>query len=68
MLLRLGRDLGEGPPAALTVTGWQIRVERDEAIVGEDERLVVGGAAPVTLRARLRLVREAGRWVIAEGL
>jgi len=68
VLARLRRDLGEGPRATLAVTGWQIRVERDEAIVGEDERLEVGDAAPVTLRARLRLVREAGRWVIAEGL
>lgn len=68
VLERLRRDLGAGPRATLTVTGWQIRVEREEAIVGEDERLQVGDAAPVTLRARLRLVREADRWVIAEGL
>lgn len=68
VLARLARDLGAGPPATLSVTGWQIRVERDEAIVGEDERLVVGAGPAVALRARLRLVREAGRWVIAEGL
>lgn len=68
LLTRLRRDLGEGPPARLTVTGWQIRVEREEAIVGEDERLEPAGGAPVTLRARLRLVREGGRWVVAEGL
>jgi hypothetical protein len=68
VLARLGRDLAAGPPATLLVTGWQIRVERDEAVVGEDERLTVGSVAPVTLRARLRLVREAGRWVVAEGL
>lgn len=68
VLARLGRDLVTGPAATLAVTGWQIRVERDEAIVGEDERLAVGAAAPVALRARLRLVREADRWVIAEGL
>jgi hypothetical protein len=68
LLRRLARDLGEGPKASLEVTGWQVRVEREEALVGEDERLVVEGGAPVTLRARLRLVREAGRWVIAEGL
>lgn len=68
ILERLARDLAAEPRATLTVTGWQIRVDRDEAIVGEDERLGVGGAAPVTLRARLRLVREDERWVIAEGL
>jgi hypothetical protein len=50
------------------VTGWQIRVEREEALVVEDGRLQIGDAAPVTLRARLRLVREADRWVIADGL
>ncbi len=68
VLSRLARDLGAGPPAKLTVTAWQLRVERDEAIVGEDGRLQIGAAAPVALRARLRLVREGGRWVIAEGL
>jgi hypothetical protein len=68
VLARLARDLGAGPPATLAVAGWQVRVERDEAMVGEDERLAVGSAPPVALRARLRLVREGGRWVIAEGL
>jgi hypothetical protein len=68
LLARLARDLQAGPPATLTVTGWQIRVERDEAIVGEDERLQVGDAPPATLRARLRLVRQDDRWVIVEGL
>jgi hypothetical protein len=68
LLARLARDLGGGPAGALTVTGWQIRVERDEATVGEDERLSVDGAPPVTLRARFRLVREADRWVFADGL
>jgi hypothetical protein len=68
LLTRLQRDLAASPAGTLTVTGWQVRVERDEATVGEDERLAVGGAAPVALRARLRLVREGGRWVIADGL
>jgi hypothetical protein len=68
VLARLARDLAAAPGATLTVTGWQIRVDRDEAIVGEDERLAVGGADPVSLRARLRLVRQGERWVIAEGL
>lgn len=68
ILERLARDLAAEPRATLAVAGWQIRVDRDEAIVGEDERLGVGSAAPVTLRARLRLVRQGDRWVIAEGL
>jgi hypothetical protein len=68
LLRRLARDLGAGPPAHLSVQAWQIRVERDEARVGEDERLAVGGAAPVPLRARFTLVREGDRWVFADGL
>lgn len=68
LLARLGADLAGGPPAALTVTGWQVRVDRDEVVVGEDERLTLPGQAPVALRARLTLVREADRWVIADGL
>ncbi len=68
VLARLARDLARGPRATLQVTGWQLRVERGEATVGEDERLTVGGAAPATLRARLLLVRQADRWVIADGL
>jgi hypothetical protein len=68
LLARLARDLAGDPRATLSATGWQLRVERDEVLVGEDERLAVGEAAPVTLRARFRLVREADRWVFAEGL
>jgi hypothetical protein len=68
LLSRLARDLAGGAPAHLAVQAWQIRVERDEAVVGEDERLAVGGAAPVPLRARFKLVREGDRWVFAEGL
>jgi hypothetical protein len=68
LLARLGRDLAGGPPGTLTVTGWQVRVERDRAVVGEDERLAVGTAPPETLRARLVLVRQGDRWVIADGL
>lgn len=68
LLARLARDLGAGPRATLAVTGWQVRVERDEAVVGEDGQVTIGAGPPVPLRARLRLVREGGRWVIAEGL
>ncbi len=68
VLARLAADLAAGPPARLTVTAWQLRVERDGATVGEDEQVTVGGAPPAALRARLRLTREGGRWVIADGL
>jgi hypothetical protein len=68
VLARLRRDLGAGPPAVLAATAWQIRVEREQATVGEDERLTVGGSTPVALRARLTLTREEGRWVVAGGL
>jgi hypothetical protein len=68
LLRRLAGDLGSGPPARLGVTAWQIRLERDRAIVGEDETLAVGDARPVELRARLELRREDGRWAIVDGL
>lgn len=68
LLERLRADQAAGPLATLTVTGWQIRVDRDQVVVGEDELLTTPGRPPVALRARLTLVREAGRWVVADGL
>jgi hypothetical protein len=68
VLERLARDLAGGPAGLLAVTGWQLRVERDQAVVGEDERLTLGTGPPVALRARLELVRQGDRWVIAGGL
>ena len=68
LLGRLARDLAGGPEVRLAVTGWQLRVEAGRAVVGEDERLAVGDAPPATLRARLELVRQGDRWVIAGGL
>jgi hypothetical protein len=68
LLTRLREDLASGPPATLTVTAWQLRVDRDQVVVGEDELLTTPGRPPVALRARLTLVREAGRWVVADGL
>jgi hypothetical protein len=43
---------------------WQIRVERERALAGEDATLPGGGRAP---RAVLDLVREGGRWSVARG-
>jgi len=68
LLARLAKDLAAQPPATLTVTGWQLRIERDQVLAGEDETLTLAGRGPVALRARLTLVREGGRWVIADGL
>jgi hypothetical protein len=68
VLSRLAADLGAGPAASLRVTAWQIRLDRDRATVGEDASVAVGDAPPAAVRARLTLVREADRWVIADGL
>jgi hypothetical protein len=68
ILARLEHDLAASPPAHLSVTAWQVRVERDQATVGEDEALQLAVAGTRTLRARLTLSREDGRWVIADGL
>jgi hypothetical protein len=57
------------PRPGLRVTGWQIRVDRDSAEVGEDfvdpdVRHRGGG----TFRARYRLERRGERWVFTSGL
>jgi hypothetical protein len=68
LLERLRADLGSGPPARMRVTAWQVRVERDRALVGEDYTIEVGDAPPRALRARYELVREGERWAIVSGL
>ncbi len=68
LLARVAADFRGGPPAAIRVLAWQIRVERDRAEVGEDYQLAVGGRAPARLRALFRLEREGERWVFAAGL
>jgi hypothetical protein len=68
VLAQLARDLGAGPPATLTVTAWQLRVEPGRVVVGEDERVRVGDGPEAALRARLELAEEDGRWVIVDGL
>jgi hypothetical protein len=68
LLARLREDLREGPRARARIVAWQIRVERDRAIVGEDYELVIGEDAPRTLRARYELAREGERWAILSGL
>ncbi len=68
ILRRLAADLRSGPPARLHVLGWQIRVERDTAEVGEDREITLPGRAPERARALYRLVLEESRWRIAGGL
>jgi hypothetical protein len=42
--------------------GWQIRIERDRALVGED---AVGAGGARTTRGTLDLVRDGGTWRLA---
>ena len=62
VLARLAAAGGKPGPVS-HVRGWQIRVERDRAEVGEDYE--VDGAPR---RARYSLVREAERWRFTDGL
>jgi hypothetical protein len=68
LLGRLRADLGSGPPARMRVVAWQVRVERDRALIGEDYTIAVGDAPPRTLRARYEMAREGERWAIVSGL
>jgi hypothetical protein len=52
-----------GPPRQ--VLGWQVRVERDVAEVGEDLLLSPPGGPPARERGRLTLRREGSAWVEA---
>jgi len=64
---RLARELS-GPAARARVVGWQIRVERDDAHVGEDLEVTPEGEAPRRERHVYRLARIAERWVFTAGL
>lgn len=55
----------EAPGYARDV-GWQIRVERDGAMVGHDFEVNAGAAAPVARRARHALARDGGGWRLAD--
>jgi hypothetical protein len=68
LLAQLRADLRRDPPARMRVLGWQIRVEHDRAVVGEDYEIRVGDAPPRGLRARFELVLEDDRWTIVSGL
>jgi hypothetical protein len=68
LLARLRRDLADPSGRRIAVRAWQIRVERDAAIVGEDYEIAVGAEPPRALRARYELRWEDGRWRIVSGL
>jgi len=68
LLDRLAADLAVAPRARLRPIGWQVRIERDTALVGEDYEIAVGAGPPRRLRARLDLRDEGGRWRITGGL
>lgn len=56
------------PPSRVRVTAWQIRVERDQAEVGEDLELTAPGAPARKERRLLRLLRLGERWLFAGGM
>jgi hypothetical protein len=64
---RLAREAGT-PHPELRVRGWQIRVDRDAAEIGEDYEDGRPGNDGRPLRARYRLERRGERWVFVSGL
>jgi hypothetical protein len=64
---RLRRELAS-PRPDLRVRGWQIRVERDAAEVGEDFEVADQQGGVRGRRARYRLERRGERWVFTSGL
>jgi len=56
------------PGAAVRILGWQIRVERDTATVGEDHEVERPGAPSEARRAVYALALEDGHWRIVSGL
>jgi hypothetical protein len=50
------------------VVGWQVRVERDRAQVGEDYEVRAGQRPPERRRARYTLALQDDRWLFVDGL
>lgn len=67
ILDRVRRELGAEAPA-VRVLGWQIRVDRDGAEVGEDQEVAEPGGGTRRARARYRLERRGDRFSFASGL
>jgi len=55
-----------GPEAH--VRAWQVRVERDRAVVGEDQEVAAAAGDVGRRREVYTLVREDGRWRFVDGL
>ncbi len=64
---RIRRE-GGAPRPELRVTGWQIRVERDGAEVGEDYETLGPGGVVRRGRSVYRLEHRGERWVFTSGL
>jgi hypothetical protein len=58
---------GPARPAQRRVVGWQIRVERDGAEVGEDSEIAPAGGETRRERHLYRLEREEERWLFVDG-
>lgn len=68
LLARLARDHAAGAGARVRLLGWQVRVERDRAEVGEDQEVRVGDGPPERRRARYVLALRDDRWLFVDGL
>jgi hypothetical protein len=68
LLARISRDLAGGAAARARVLGWQVRVERDRAEVGEDSEVRIGDGPPERRRARYVLALQGERWLFVDGL
>jgi hypothetical protein len=66
-LARVTAALGPATPRA-RVLGWQVRVERDAAEVGEDLELAASNGSARRERHVYRLAREGERWLFVGGL
>jgi hypothetical protein len=65
--LRAGSAAGAAAAGApIRTVAWQVRIERDRAVVGEDLE-VASGAGPVRRRSVHEIVREGDGWVRAGG-
>lgn len=58
--LRARSAAGAGGP--IRSVAWQVRVERNQAVVGEDFEAATGAGAPVRRRSVHELVREGSGW------
>ncbi len=58
----------QAPAREVHVRAWQIRVERDRAVVGEDEEVASAAGGTERRREVYTLVREDGRWRFVDGM